>query len=77
MSVLYNPGKDNVVTDALSRVSMGSVTHMVDDKEELVNEFHKLAHQGFRIEGSPKDGFLVRQNSESSLVGWVEMQEKP
>ena len=68
MSVLYHPGKDNVVTDAFSRVSIGSVTHVVDDKKELVNEFHRLAHLGIRLEVSPKDGFFVRQNSESSLV---------
>ena len=29
MSVLYHPGKANVVADALSRVSMGNVAHVV------------------------------------------------
>ena len=42
MSVLYHPGKENVVTDSFSRVSMGSVTHVVDDKNELVKEVHSL-----------------------------------
>ena len=36
MSVLYKPRKANVVGDALSRVSMGRVTHVVDDKNNLV-----------------------------------------
>ena len=31
MSLLYHPGKDNVVADALSRVFMGSVAHVGDD----------------------------------------------
>ena len=31
MNVLYHSGKGNVVADALSHVSMGSVTHVVDD----------------------------------------------
>ena len=33
MSVLYHPGKANVVVDALSRMSMGSVTYVGDDKK--------------------------------------------
>ena len=32
MSVLYHPKKANVVADAFSRVSIGSLTHVVDDK---------------------------------------------
>ena len=33
MSVLYHPGKANVVADALSRLSMGSVAHVENDKK--------------------------------------------
>ena len=36
MSVHYHPEKSNVVEDDFSRVSMGSVTNVVDDKNELV-----------------------------------------
>ena len=32
-SVLQNPGKANVVVDELSRVSIGSLTHVGDDKK--------------------------------------------
>ncbi|WMV58839.1 hypothetical protein MTR67_052224, partial [Solanum verrucosum] len=35
MSVLYHPGKANVVTNALSRLSMVSVAHVDDDRKEL------------------------------------------
>ena len=35
MSILYHPGKANVVVDALSRLSMGSTAHFVEDKKEL------------------------------------------
>ena len=75
MSVLYHPGKANVVADALIRVSMSSVTHVVDDKKELVKEVHRLAHLGVRLEDSPKGGFVVRHNSESSLVVWVKSKK--
>ena len=37
MSVYYNPRKANVVVGPLSRLSMGSTTH-VDEKKELVKD---------------------------------------
>ena len=36
MSVHYHPSKANVVADTLSRLSMGSVSHIDDEKKELV-----------------------------------------
>ncbi|KAH0665271.1 hypothetical protein KY290_027543 [Solanum tuberosum] len=35
MSVLYHAGKQNMVADALSRLSMGSVSHVNDERKEL------------------------------------------
>ncbi|WMV29835.1 hypothetical protein MTR67_023220 [Solanum verrucosum] len=46
MSVLYRPDKANVVADALSRLFVGSVTHVDDDTKELVREVHRLARLG-------------------------------
>ena len=43
MSVPYLPGKANVVAVNLSRVSMGSVTHVVDYKKEFVKMVHRLS----------------------------------
>ena len=42
-SVLYHPGKANVGADALSRLLMGSVAHIEDDKKELVRDVHRLS----------------------------------
>ena len=36
ISVLYHPGKENVVADALSRLSMGSVAYVDDESKELI-----------------------------------------
>ena len=36
MNVHYHQGKDNVVADALSRMNMGSTTHIEDEKKGLV-----------------------------------------
>ncbi|WMV19097.1 hypothetical protein MTR67_012482 [Solanum verrucosum] len=41
MSVLYHPGKANVVADAFSRLSMVSVAHVEDQK--LVQDIHRMA----------------------------------
>ena len=43
MSVIYHSGKANVFDDALSRLSMNSVSHVEDEKKELVREVHHLA----------------------------------
>ena len=34
----YHPSKANVVDDSLSRMSMGSTTHVEDEKKELVKD---------------------------------------
>ncbi|KAF3655942.1 hypothetical protein FXO38_14448 [Capsicum annuum] len=48
MSVLYHSGKDNIMVDSLSRLSMDSVAHVENDKGELVWEVHQLARLGVR-----------------------------
>ena len=68
MSVLYHPGKVNVVAYALSHISMGSVSHVKEEKRELARDVHRLARLGVRLEDSPKGGAMVRHNSESSVV---------
>jgi len=68
MSVLYHPGKANVVADALSRLSMGSVAYVEDEKKELVHEVHRLARLGVQLIDFPKGGVMVHNGSESSFV---------
>ena len=74
MSVLYHPGKANVVADALSRMTMGSVFHIEEANEDLVKYVHKVSQLRVRLEDSPNGGFMVHDNSESSLV--VEVKSK-
>ena len=40
MSVYYHLGKSNIVADALSRLSMGSMSHIDDEKKDLVKEVY-------------------------------------
>ena len=42
MSVLYHPGKANVVADALSHMTIGSVSHFEGAKKELGKDVHRL-----------------------------------
>ena len=58
MSVLYHPSKANVVRNALSRMTMGSMSHMEEAKKDLVKYVHRLARLGVRLEDSPNGGFF-------------------
>ena len=68
MSVLHHPVKTNVVTDALGRMTMGSVSHIEEAKKDLVNDVHSLARLGVVLEDSMNGGFVVNHNFESLLV---------
>ena len=46
MSVFYHLGKANVVVDALSRMTMGSISHLDETKKDLAREVHRLAMLG-------------------------------
>ena len=74
MSVHYHPGKANVVADALSILSMGTVAHVEEKRKELVKDVHKLAHLVVRLMSISDSGVAVQNGAESSLV--VEVKEK-
>ena len=68
MNFYYHPGKANVVADGLRRISMGSIAHIEDGKNELVNDVHRLKRLGVRFVDSTTGGVSVHPSSESSLV---------
>ena len=74
MSVRYHPIMENVVDDALSRLSMGSVAHVEGERKDLMKDFHMLAHLGVRLIIISKSGVTVQNGAKSSLV--VEFNEK-
>ena len=65
MSVFTTPGKANVVADALIHITTRSVSHVEEDKKELVKDVHRLACLGVRLEDTPNGGLMVHHNSES------------
>ena len=75
MSVLYHPGKANVVADAISRMNTGSVSHLDVAKKDLEREVYRLYIFGMRLEISPDGGTIVHHNSELSLVVKVKSKQ--
>ncbi|KAH0778789.1 hypothetical protein KY290_005216 [Solanum tuberosum] len=75
MSVLCNPDKVNVVVDALSWLSMGSVSHIDDDKKELVRDVPRLARLGVRLVDSTIGSVMVHNGSKLSFVSDVKAKK--
>ncbi|XP_070039283.1 uncharacterized protein [Nicotiana tomentosiformis] len=67
-------GKANVVAEALSRKSMGSLAHLETYQRPLAKEVHRLASLIVLLASSNKGGVIVQNKAESSLV--VEVKEK-
>ena len=74
MSVHYHPGKANVVADALSRLSMGSIAMLRKKKKELVKDVHRLVRLGLLLISILDIGVAVQNGEKSSLI--VEVKEK-
>ena len=68
LSVLYNPGKTNVVVDALSHLSIGCMSHVEEAMKDLVRDVHRFSRLGMRLEDFPNGGFMSHHNSESVLI---------
>lgn len=68
MNVFYHPLKVNVVSDALSRLSMGSVAHVHGKKKEFVRDVHRLAQFDVQLVDGTKGGGIVHSGSESSFL---------
>ena len=65
MSIIYHPGKTNVVFDALSRLSMGSTSDFEEDKRELAKFVQRLARFGVKLMDSTERVVVVTTRAES------------
>ena len=65
--ILYHPGKANVVADALSRKSSGSLAHISVQKRPLIQELHQLVDQGLMMKIRRSEGLLAQFRVKSVL----------
>ena len=70
ISILYHPGKANVVANALSRKarSMRSMAHLQVSRRPLAREVQTLANDLMRLEVLEKGGFLACVEERSSFL---------
>ncbi|XP_049405070.1 uncharacterized protein LOC125868479 [Solanum stenotomum] len=66
--------KANIVADALSRKTISSINEQTVEKEVMAKDLRQLASLGVRLLETPKEGIVVHNVAESSLV--VEVKEK-
>ena len=53
-SILYHPNKVNIVADALSRKSAGSLAHISTERRPIIKELHELIDQGLQLKVTKK-----------------------
>ena len=75
MSIHYHPVKANVVIDALSRLFMGSTTHLEEENKKLDKDMHRLTRLRVQLMDSTEGGIIVRNQAESSLVTEVKKNQ--
>ena len=70
VTILYHPGKANVVADALSRKagSMGSLAHFQVSRRPLAREVQTLANDLMRLEVNEKGGLFACVEARSSFL---------
>ena len=70
VTILYHPGKANVVADVLSRKagSMGSLAHLQVFRRPLAREVQTLANDFMRLEVNEQGGFLASVEARYSFL---------
>ena len=74
-TILYHPGKTNVVADALSRKSMGSLGQISLERRPLIRELHNQELQGTQLEIKGQGLFLAHIQAKSNLVEEVKQRQ--
>ena len=73
LTILYHPGKANVVADALSRKtsSMGSLATIRVEERPLARDVQRLANSLVSLQLSDKGGVLAFLEARSSLIDQI------
>ena len=65
--ILHHPGKANIVADALSKKSSGSLAHISVERRPLIQELHELVDQGLMMKISRSRDLLAQFRVRSVL----------
>ena len=71
-SIPYHPGKANVVANALSRKSVGSLPHISTERRPIIKELHELIEQGLQLKVTKKC-LLAKFKYDQST--WIELKQ--
>ncbi|XP_050238193.1 uncharacterized protein LOC126687680 [Mercurialis annua] len=75
-SIQYHPGKANVVADALSRKSSGSLAHISEvGRRPMVREWHSLLTSGYRFQVSQKGCLLAQLQVQPVLIDRIKASQ--
>ena len=74
--ILYHPGKANAVADALSRKSMGSLSHIVGQRREIVKELHSLLNEGCSFEMSEDQPMIAQFRVRLNLIDEIKAAQE-
>ena len=74
-TILYHPGKANVVVDALSRKSMGSLAHIAPIRRPLVEDLHRLEQGGVQLKIDRSGVLLAHIQSQTSLLELIKTSQ--
>src|SRR5262249_30354475 len=69
--ILYHLGKANVVANALSRKSVGSLAHVSMQKRILTKELNDLFDMGVRFEISDAQGLIAHFQVKPKLINEI------
>ena len=67
-TILYHPGKANVVVNALSHKSMGSLAYIAEIRRPLIKEIHGLETNGAKLEIKELGVLLAHLETRSILL---------
>ncbi|KAL9374753.1 hypothetical protein Peur_031632 [Populus x canadensis] len=75
-TIHYHPGKANVVADALSRKSSGSLAHIQEVRRPLIRELHELVDEGVRFDLSEAGAMVAHFQVKSDLFDKIKAAQK-
>ena len=74
-TILYHTGKANIVADALSRKSIGSLAYIALKKRPLIEDIYKLETKGVQFELGSSGMLLAHTRAQSTLIDRIKVAQ--